>query len=457
VNATTLTSFGETFQGEIVLPGSADYDAARVVWNGMIDRRPAIVARCSGVEDVMGAILFGRENDLAIAVRSGGHSVGGFSTCDGGIVIDLSRMRGVQVDPDARTARVDGGTLLSELDQQAQAHGLVCPVGVVGHTGVAGLTLGGGMGRLQRRFGFSIDNMLAVDLVTAEGKQLRVSDEENPDLFWGIRGAGPNYGIVTSFEFRLHDLGPTITQGSLAFPGDRAHEVADRVREFLASAPDEVMLSFGFGVAPAEPPFPSELAGRPIVFMAATHSGDVGEAEAVLRPLRDLGPAVDTIEPRRYLDVQTSVDEDMAWGKRFYMKGGFLAELSDAYVDVGLGCVADPPGADCEIILWAQGGAISRVPDDAMAFTGREAPFWLGVEAGWDDPELDDAHIAWGRATMDALQPFTAAGHYVNDMVESGADIVRGIYGATKYDRLVDLKRTYDPDNVFRMNQNIEP
>jgi hypothetical protein len=243
----------------------------------------------------------------------------------------------------------------------------------------------------------------------------------------------------------------------VAYPPERAHDVAERAREFLASAPDEVMMSFAFGVGPAELPFPPEMWGRPMVSMAATHSGDVDDADAVLKPLRDLGPAVDTIEPRRYLDVQTLADEDMAWGKRFYMKGGFLAELSDEYVDAGLECVTDPPGVDCGITLWAQGGAISRIPEDAMAFTGREAPFWLGVEAAWDDAALDDAHIAWGRATMEALQPFTAAGHYVNDMVESSEDIVRGIYGPAKYERLVGLKCAYDPDNVFRLNQNVKP
>jgi len=457
VSVAALQAFGRDFAGEIVLPGSADYDAARVVWNAMIDRRPAVVARCSGVEDVIRAIRFAREQDLVIAVRSGGHSVGGFSTCDGGIVIDLSRMRGVKVDPERRIARVNGGSLLSELDQESQVHGLACPVGVVGHTGVAGLALGGGMGRLQRRWGFSIDNMLAVELVTAQGDRLRVSEEENADLFWGIRGAGPNFGIVTSFEFRLHELDQTITHGFVAYPPERAHDVAERAREFLASAPDEVMMSFAFGVGPAELPFPPEMWGRPMVSMAATHSGDVDDADAVLKPLRDLGPAVDTIEPRRYLDVQTLADEDMAWGKRFYMKGGFLAELSDEYVDAGLECVTDPPGVDCGITLWAQGGAISRIPEDAMAFTGREAPFWLGVEAAWDDAALDDAHIAWGRATMEALQPFTAAGHYVNDMVESSEDIVRGIYGPAKYERLVGLKCAYDPDNVFRLNQNVKP
>ena len=455
VSAAALADFGRDFHGQIVLPASAEYDAARIVWNAMIDRRPAIIARCGGADDVTRAIAFARDHDLAIAVRSGGHSVGGFSTCDDGLVIDLSGMRGVQVDPERRIARVKGGSLLSQLDEAAQEHGLACPVGVVGHTGVAGLTLGGGMGRLQRHWGFSIDNMLAVELETADGERIRVSDEEHPDLFWGIRGAGPNFGVVTSFEFRLHELGPTITQGSLAFPGERAHEVAERVREEAPSVPDELMVAVGIG--PADPSFPSEFKGRPCVYLTLTHSGDPEEAGKAIEPYRDLRPAVDTIEPRRYLDVQTSGDEEMAWGKRFYMKGGFLAELSDAFVDAGLASVADAPGDECSITLWAQGGAIARVPNDAMAFTGRDAPYWLGVESAWDGAALDDAYVAWGRATMDALQPFTAAGHYVNDMVETGEDVARSVYGDAKYERLVELKRRYDPGNVFRLNQNIRP
>jgi FAD/FMN-containing dehydrogenase len=457
VDAAALTSFGQAFEGELVLPGSADYDGARIVWNGMIDRRPAVVARCGGVEDVRRAIRFGREQDLPIAVRGGGHSVGGFSTCDDGIVIDLSLMRGVTVDPERRVARVLGGTLLSQLDEQAQSFDLVCPVGVVGHTGVAGLTLGGGMGRLQRRFGFSIDNLLAVELVTADGTTLRASDDEHPDLFWGIRGAGPNFGVVTAFEFRLHPFDGRLTQGMLAFPAERAHAVAARLQEFLTSAPDEVMSSYFLGMAPEGEPFPSEMAGRPFAGMAVTYAGDAGHAPEVLRPLRDLGPTVDTLQPRAYLDVQTMADEEMAWGKRFYMKGGFLAELSDSFVAAGLARVAEAPDPESGITLWAQGGAIARTPEDAMAFTGRAAPYWLGVESAWDDPAQDDLHIEWGRSTMDALEPFTAAGHYVNDMVESGEDVVRSVYGPAKYERLAELKRAYDPDNVFHLNQNVRP
>jgi FAD/FMN-containing dehydrogenase len=452
VGMAALASFSEAFEGEIILPGSAGYDAARIVWNGMIDRRPAVVARAAGVEDVRRTLRFAREQELPIAVRCGGHSLAGFSTCDGGVVLDLSLMRDVHVDPARRTARVAGGTLLSQLDEAAQAHGLVCPVGVVGHTGVAGLTLGGGMGRLQRHFGFSIDNLRSVELVTSDDRVLTVSEDEEPELFWGIRGAGANFGVVTSFEFDLHELGPVITQGVVDYPADRGHEIAARVREYLATAPDEVMVSFGVTMGTAEDG--EDLAGRPVVFVGATHSGRMDDAEEALRPLRDLGPVVDTFRQVPYLELQTSGDEDMAWGKRFYMKGGFLAELSDGFVDAAVAHATTSRGA---VTLWAQGGAISRIPEDAMAFTGREAPFWLGVEADWDDPADDHALIEWGRTTMAALEPFTAAGHYVNDVIETGRDVVRGVYGDAKYERLVGLKRAFDPDNVFRLNQNIEP
>jgi FAD/FMN-containing dehydrogenase len=451
-----LSAFGERFHGEVVLPGSADYDDARAVWNGMIDRRPALVTRCADVDDVVLAVRFGREQELPIAVRSGGHSVGGFSTCDDGVVIDLSRIRGVDVDPERRVARVSGGTLLRELDEAAQAVGLACPVGVVGHTGVAGLTLGGGMGRLQRHFGFTIDNLLAVDLVTAAGDRLRVSDEEHGDLFWGMRGAGPNFGVVTAFEFRLHELDPIVTQGFVSFPGHRAHEVAAFLRAFTPTAPEELMVGVEFALAPPDPPFAPGLAG-PIVSVAATHSGAPERADDVVRPLRDLGPLVDTIRRRRYLDVQAQSDESMAWGKRFYMKGGFLAELTDAFVDEALDQVTSAPSLGSTITLWLQGGAIADVPPDATAFTGREAPFWLAVESEWDEPRRDEEHVAWGRATMTALRPFTAAGHYANDMIEVDDDVVRSAYGDAKVMRLRSLKREHDPDNVFRMNLNIAP
>src|SRR6195256_458339 len=328
--AQALSGFRDRFKGQLVGPDDPEYDQARVVWNGIADRRPALIARCADVDDVVAAVRYGREENLLIAVRGGGHSGAGFSTCDGGLVIDLSRMRDVLVDPVSKTARVQGGAHLSQLDQQAQEHGLVCPVGVVGHTGVAGLTLGGGMGRLQRKLGFSIDNLLSVDLVTADGRQLHASKDENADLFWGLRGAGANFGVATSFEFQLHPQDTTVTQGWVALPIERSVEVGGLVRQFLATAPDEFFLNMALGVATA-PPFPAEMAGMPMMFVGATHSGTLKAAERDLGPLRGgLDWSVDTFSPKPYLKVQAMADETSAWGSRFYMKGGFLADATDS-------------------------------------------------------------------------------------------------------------------------------
>jgi FAD/FMN-containing dehydrogenase len=451
-----VSSFQSMFRGDVVLPGTEDYDAARVVWNGMIDRYPAVVARPVNAQDVASAVGFAREQDIVIAVRGGGHSVGGFSTCDGGMVIELSLMRGATVDAERREAWTNGGAHLGELDRAAQAFDLACPVGVVGHTGVAGLTLGGGMGRLQRRFGFTIDNLLSVDLVTADGRLLHVSDEENSDLFWGIRGAGPNFGVVTSFRFRVHPLGPAVTQGWVAHPIERAHEVAAMYGELGTSVPDELWLSLGFGIAGPADPWP-DLVGQPVIRLGVCHSGSEDAAERDVRAVRGNSPLADTIERRSYLAVQTQSDEEMAWGKRFYMKGGYGNDLTPELVDACVEGIRAAPSGGCTIGFWAQGGAIGRVPADAMAFTGRDADFWIGVEAFWEDPADDDRHMDWGRAVWDALTPHTTAGHYVNDVVETGERVVRAIYGDAKYERLVGLKRIYDPDNVFRLNQNVKP
>jgi len=392
-------------------------------------------------------VRFAREERLVVAVRGGGHSVAGFSTCDGGMVLDMSRMREVTVDPARRIARAEGGAHLSQLDKAAQSHGLVCPVGVVGHTGVAGLTLGGGMGRLQRKFGLTVDNLLAVDLVTAGGERIRASESENPDLFWGLRGAGANFGVATSFEFRLHPLEGTIFQGMVAFPIERSQEIAPRVRAFVAKH-DDIHLALSFTRA-------EELAGQPILAVGATHVGGVDAAERDLRVFRESNALTDTFGAKQYLAVQAMNDEAAGWGKRFYTKGGFFAELTDKVVDR---CAAQldtmPPGA--EFSLWAHGGAVGRVSDDAMAYTGRTAGFNIGVELYSTDPADDEARIAWGRAAIGALKPLMGTGTYVNDVVEADTNGAQ-IYGKAKYERLVGLKRKYDPDNFFRLNQNIRP
>lgn len=437
----------DRFTGQLIGPGDPEYDQARVVWNAIADRRPALIARCMSVDDVITAIRFAREQQWVMAVRGGGHSVAGFATCDGGMVIDLSRMREVTVDPVHRRARAEGGAHLSQLDRAAQAHGLVCPVGVVGHTGVAGLTLGGGMGRLQRKYGLTVDNLVSVDLVSANGQKIRASESENPDLFWGLRGAGANFGVATSFEFRLHPLEGTIFQGMVAYPIDRSLEVAARVRDFVATH-DDVHVAVAFTKS-------DELGGQPIFAVGATHAGSMDEAERDLRVFRELSPLMDTFGARQYLDVQAMADEAMGWGQRFYTKAGFLAELSDEVVAV---CAAEvdtiPPGA--ELSLWAQGGAVGRVSDDAMAYTGRNAPFNISAELVWTDPAHDEGRIAWGRAAIAKIKPFMTTGQYVNDVVEAGTDGAQ-IYGKAKYERLVALKRKYDPDNFFRLNQNIRP
>ena len=441
----SLSSFRDTFGGDIVLPDDPAYDQARAVWNGMADRRPALVVRPTGVDDVVSALRFAREDDLLIAVRCGGHSIPGLSTCDDGIVIDLSRMRGAEVDPERRTALLGGGSLLADLDAAAQEHGLVCPVGVVSHTGAAGLTLGG-MGRLQRRFGLTVDNLVSVDLVTADGRLVHASEDEHPDLFWGLRGAGPNFGIATALEYGLHPLDHAITYGTIVHPLDRARDLAGLWRDLAENGPDELFLSFG-------------VTDQEEAYLTALHSGPPERAERDLAELRAFGqPAGDSIKAMPYLETQHLNDEAQDWGHRFYMKSAFLPALTDEVVDL---CVEHatraPDGAESGFSVWAWGRRISDVPEDGTAFTGREAAAWLAAESMWDDAQLDEQCRAWGREALADLAPFASDGRYVNDVAEVGADVARTVYGDAKYDRLVALKREWDPENVFRLNQNVQP
>jgi FAD/FMN-containing dehydrogenase len=440
----------DAFAGEVIRPGDADYDAARVVWNGMVDRRPALIVRPTGPDDVVAALRHAREQDLVVAVRCGGHSIPGHSTCDDGIVIDLSHMRGVRADPETKTAIANGGALLAELDDAAQAVGLVCPVGVVSHTGVAGLTLGGGMGRLQRKFGLTIDNLRAVEVVTADGRRVRASGDENADLFCGLRGAGANFGIVTAFEFGLHPLEGPVTHGAVVHPIERAVELAAHYRETLERAGDELWLGFYLSG--------SADGAAPTATVSAQHGGAPAEAERDLAALRAFGPPLeDSVAVKPHLVAQRLADEASAWGHRFYMKSAFLPALPEELVELGVEHVHRvPPGAGGEFSLWSCGGAIARVPDEATAFTGRAAGFWLAVEIQWDDPELDAACRDWVRGAAAAATPFAMQGRYVNDVAEPQED-GRAIYGDAKYERLVALKRAWDPDNVFRLNQNIRP
>jgi len=458
LDPSALSTFRDAFAGAIIEPSDDRYDAARVVWNGMFDRRPALIVRPTGQADVITAVRFARERGLDIAVRGGGHSIPGFSTCDDGLIVDLSAMRGVRVDPDRRIAWANGGTLLSELDHEAQAFGLACPVGVVSHTGVAGLTLGGGMGRLMRRHGLTIDNLRSVDLVTADGRLVHASDDENPDLFWGMRGAGANFGVVTSFEFRLHPIGPEIVRGTVIHPVERTHELAALFREFVESSPDEVMTTFAIGPAIPAEDFPAEVAGRPIALISALHCGSLAAAERDFAGLRAFGtPVMDTFGPTTYLAAQHLNDgPELDWGHRFYMKSGYFGDLPDDLIDGCIGAVERAPG-DCTFSFWAWGRAIAETAEDATAFNRRDAAFWGSAEVMWDDPAQDASYVGWAKDAMAMLQPFTMPGRYVNDVVEMGDDVVRLIYGDAKYERLRALKRAWDPDNVFHLNQNIRP
>jgi FAD/FMN-containing dehydrogenase len=438
------------FRGAVFRPGDPGYDEHRKIWNGCFDKRPAVIVRCAGVSDVIAAVKLGRTSGLPVAVKSGGHSFPGQSVADDALMIDLEPMKGVRVDPAQHTARVQAGVLLGELDRETQAFGLAVPSGIVTHTGVAGLTLGGGIGWIMRKHGLSVDQLVSVDLVTADGEFVKASADENADLFWGLRGAGANFGIATSFEFRLHQLEGPVTHGTVVHPVERAGELAGLFRERLATGPDELWMSFAIGLA--------EPGGEPVATVSAHHCGPVAEAERDLAPLRAFGPPVaDSLAAKAYLEAQHLNDEAMEWGHRFYMKSAFLHSLPDELVDRMAEHVSRvPEGADAGFSIWAWGRAIAAVPEDATAFTGRGAEFWMAAEIMWDDAALDDRCREWGRAALADAAPFASAGRYVNDVAEPDERLT-SIYGAAKAERLVGLKRAWDPDNVFRLNQNVQP
>lgn len=440
--------------------GSPGYDDARRIWNGTIDRRPAAVVRAAGVGDVVATVRAAHESGVLLAVRAGGHSMPGFSACDGGIVLDLSAMHGVRVDPDARIAEVDAGTLLGELDEATMAHGLATPTGTVSHTGVAGLTLGGGMGRLMRKHGATVDNLVAVDLVTAEGTIVRAGAEENPDLFWGMRGAGANFGVVTRFEFRLHPLDATTYAAMAIHPIEHAAAAIRFFREYGPAAPDEVLSIAAIQTLAHGGPFPPELAGRRAVVLAASYCGsDQATAERVTEPLRRHGsPLFEMFVPAPYLFFQKMMDEAFVPHRRYYVKGAYFDALPDDAIGRMLASFELAPGPGAEIGLIAiGGGAFSRIPEHATALTGRATSFYGSVELAWDDPAEDETQMDWGRATMRALEPYTGRGAYINALDTGAVDAVRAAYGDEKYERLVGLKTVWDPDNVFRLNQNIPP
>ena len=445
------------FRGALVQPGEEGYEEARRVWNGAIDRRPRLIARCAGADDVVEAVRFAREHDLVVSVRGGGHSVAGLSVCDDGLMIDLSLMKAIRVDPAARTVKAAGGVLWGELDRATQPFGLATTGGIISHTGIAGLTLGGGLGHLMRKHGLTVDNLLSVDLVTADGRLVHVDATSDPDLFWGLRGGGGNFGVATSFEYQLHPVGPMILGGPIFWPIDAAADVLRFVRDFVVDAPDELGITVGLVPAPPAPFVPVEWFGKPVAGLVLAWAGDPAEGAGVLAPLRAIpSPIVDAVRPLPYLALQSLLDGGAPHGRHYYWKAHRLPTLADEVIDVFLERIESMTGPFCQINGWAVGGAVSRVAEDATAVGDRDPGFEISLTAGWTRSEAPgERHRSWVRDGWEALRPH-GDGVYANFISDEGPAGVEYAYGQRLH-RLRALKARHDPENFFRMNANIAP
>ena len=453
----TLDALRAKLRGSLCVPGDEGYDPARTLWNAMVDRRPGLVVRCLGASDVVNALKLAREQKLLVAVRGGGHNIAGMAVCDGGLLIDLSLMKSVRVDPASRTARVEPGATLADFDKEAQAFALATPLGINSTTGVAGLTLGGGFGWTTRKLGLTVDNLLSADVVTADGKLVRASQDENEDLFWALRGGGGNFGVVTSFEFKLHPLGPEVLSGLIVHPLDQARELLPAYRRIAKEAPDELTVWVVMRKAPPLPFLPTEWHGKEVLVFAVCYSGDMKAGEKAVQPLRALGkPIADVVSPHPFTGWQAAFDPLLTPGARNYWKSHDFNDLSDAATGVVLDAVSNLPTPECEVFLAHIGGAMARVPADATPFPNRDAHFIMNVHTRWRDKAQDQACVAWARRLFEATAPFASGSVYVNFMPDDEGDRVQKAYGPN-YRRLAQIKRRYDPDNLFRMNQNIRP
>ena len=452
-----LAALQQSVRGRVALPGSPDYEEARTVWNAMIDKHPAVVVRCAGAADVVRAIRFARDQDLVLAVRGGGHNIAGKAVCDGGVQIDLSLMKSVRVDPARRVVRVEPGATLGDLDRETQAFGLATPMGINSTTGVGGLTLGGGFGWLSRSLGLSIDNLLSVDVVTAGGDVVTARETENADLFWGVRGGGGNFGVVTSFEFKLHAVGPMVLAGLVIHPLAAARDVLRFKRDFVARAPDDFVCWFVLRQAPPLPFLAPEWHGKEILALAMCYRGDLKEGERIAKPLREFGsPIADIVGPMPYTAWQTVLDPLLTPGARNYWKSHDFTGVTDGLIDVLVDYAGRIPDPQSEIACAQLGGAVSRVPRNATAYNHRDGQYVLNVHTRWSDPSKDEACIAWARSLWADARPFSTGSVYVNFLAEDEGGRVRDAYGEN-YTRLVALKNKYDPKNLFGVNQNIQP
>ena len=447
----SISDLRAQLRGDALVPGDDRYDEARTLWNAMIDRKPAVIAHCTGVADVLDALAFARDNDLPVAVRAGGHNVAGTALCDGGLVIDLTRMKGIRIDPAARRARVDGGVTWGELDREAQVFGLATTGGVIPSTGITGLTLGGGLGWLMRKHGLSCDNLLSADLVTADGRLVSASADENPDLFWGLRGGGGNFGVVTSMEFQLHEVGPNLVAGPLFFPREQGRDVFRFARDRAAGQPDELICHLGVVTTPD---------GAQLSAMIPVYAGPIPDGERAIEPLRQFGPpAADMNGPIPYRALQSMFDAAYPEGRRNYWKSAFIDELADDMIDLLVERYASAPSPYATFFLEQCGGAVNRVGAGDTAFPHRNAAYNFLITTAWDDPAGDARNIDWVRSVWNDLTPYLDRGVYVNYLGErglEGEDRVRAAYGPN-YERLAALKREYDPENRFHSNHNIDP
>ena len=452
-----LDTLGSKLRGSLIRADDENYDEARQLWNGMFDKRPAVIVRCAGVADVIDAVRFAGDRHLLVAVRGGAHNVAGLASYDDGLVIDLSQMRAVHVDAQARTVQVEGGAQLGDIDRETQVFGLVVPTGVVSETGIGGLTLNGGVGWLRRKWGMTCDNLISIELVTAEGKLVKASKKQNEDLFWALRGGGGNFGVVTSFEFELHNLGPEVMFCFVMYPDSK--DILKKFREYARNEPDEVgVLSFT-GTVPEDENFPQKWWHKPFFVVAACYAGSADEGERVLRPLRQFGtPIVDFSGPMLFTDVQKFLDADYPKGRNYYWKSLYLKEFNDETIETILALNRKAPSHHSTIDIWTMGGAISRVGINQSPISQRQAPFMIGIEANWDNPQQSDRNIKWVRECVDGLAPFAAPGIYLNfpGFLEEADELVKEAYGEN-LKRLAEVKKKYDPDNFFRLNQNIKP
>jgi FAD/FMN-containing dehydrogenase len=452
-----IDEFKAHCRGEVLLPGDASYDEVRQIWNAMIDRCPALIARCASPEDVVQAVDFARKHSLLVSIRGGGHNIAGNAVCDDGLMIDLSPMKRVHVDPNARRATVEPGCTLADFDAAAQAHGLATPLGINSTTGVAGLTLGGGFGWLSRKYGMTVDNLLSAEVVTSDGKRVHASETENADLFWGLRGGGGNFGVVTSFEFQLHPVGPNVLSGLIVFPFSQAKSVLTRFAEFTRTMPDDLNVWMVTRKAPPLPFLPEAVHGKEIVALAICYAGDPAEGEKLIEPLRKFGTALgEHIGVQPYTAWQQAFDPLLTPGARNYWKSHNFSQLSDGAIDTIITYAGMLPSPQCEIFIGTIGGQTGRVAPGAMAYSNRDANYVMNVHGRWETAAEDEHCITWAREFFGKSQPFASGGAYINFLTEDEADRTAFAFGAA-YQRLVDLKKKYDPTNLFRMNQNIKP